>query len=431
MSTARRHPCLSRQRQIGVAAMLILFVIAVVAISFLVSSLKSSSSQTERDKITAAALAQAKAALIGFAAGVDLRSGAARPGDLPCPDTNDDGQAESSCNAQATRLGRLPWKTLGLPDLRDGNGERLWYAVSNNFKNNTRTGSLNSDTIGTITVRDASGVIVNDGVQTTGAIAVVISPGASITRQDGLVQTRDAAGSLNPKNYLDILVGTEDNASFIDSNTDGFINGEVLDVGRDTIVNDNLIAIAYGDLMPLLEKRVAGEALSCLTDYAAANQQRYPWAAELNTSLPPDYRDYRAAQFGRLPDPPFTRTQSDSGIMGAAWTIKCNLSPVSGWWVNWKESVFYGMADACKPTAASGCSGTNYLTVNPPSAVSNKQVVVIVAGRQLTGVAGGQLRNSNNDKGTIANYLEDGNLTGLPFQLGKVTPTFNDSVGYR
>jgi hypothetical protein len=31
---------------------------------------------------------------------------------------------------QAERLGRLPWKTLGLPDLRDGDGERLWYAVS-------------------------------------------------------------------------------------------------------------------------------------------------------------------------------------------------------------------------------------------------------------------------------------------------------------
>ena len=103
MNPARRHPCLSRQRQSGVIAILILFIVAVVAISFLVSSLKSSSSQTERDKITAAALAQAKAALIGYAAGVNLKSGAARPGDLPCPDTNDDGQAESSCgNATGT-----------------------------------------------------------------------------------------------------------------------------------------------------------------------------------------------------------------------------------------------------------------------------------------------------------------------------------------
>ena len=418
--------------------MLILFVIAVVAISLLVNALKSSSSQTERDKITAAALAQAKAALIGFAAGVDLRSGADRPGDLPCPDTDNDGDAEGFCGnaagtAQATRLGRLPWKTLGLPDLRDGNGERLWYAVSNNFKNNTRTGSLNSDTIGTITVRDASGVIVNDGVQTTGAIAVVISPGASITRQDGLVQTRDAAGSLNPKNYLDILVGTEDNASFIDSNTDGFIHGEVLNANHYPIVNDKLIVIAYGDLMPLLEKRVVGEALLCLSEYATNNRGHYPWAAKLDTTYPPNYNDDSNELFGRLPDSYFTRTQNDSSnLMANTWSLKCNIGLAASWWSSWKEIVLYAVADACKPTtAAIGCSGTNYLTVNPPSAVSNKQVVVIVAGRQLAGLAGGQPRNSNNDKGTIANYLEGGNLNGLSFQLGRVTPTFNDSLGYR
>ena len=42
---------------------------------------------------------------------------------------------------------------MGLDDLRDGDGERLWYAVSNNFKYNFRTacaapgdpGCLNSD----------------------------------------------------------------------------------------------------------------------------------------------------------------------------------------------------------------------------------------------------------------------------------------------
>jgi hypothetical protein len=37
-------------------------------------------------------------------------------------------------SGQAQRLGRLPWKTLGLPDLRDGHGERLWYAVSTKYK---------------------------------------------------------------------------------------------------------------------------------------------------------------------------------------------------------------------------------------------------------------------------------------------------------
>src|SRR5262245_11131637 len=75
----------------------------------------------ERERITAAALAQAKQALIGFAAGVTL-GGAARPGDLPCPDQDNDGDADAvpACDTPALALGRFPWKTLGLPDLRDG-----------------------------------------------------------------------------------------------------------------------------------------------------------------------------------------------------------------------------------------------------------------------------------------------------------------------
>ena len=62
------------------------------------------------------------------------------PGYLPCPDTDGDGWAEATCGSldgasgQASRLGLLPWKTLGLPDLRDGYGERLWYAVSSKYK---------------------------------------------------------------------------------------------------------------------------------------------------------------------------------------------------------------------------------------------------------------------------------------------------------
>ena len=49
-------------------------------------------------------------------------------------------------------IGRLPWKTFGLPDLRDGSGERLWYALSPNFRDNPSVSPLNSDTRGSITV---------------------------------------------------------------------------------------------------------------------------------------------------------------------------------------------------------------------------------------------------------------------------------------
>src|SRR4029453_14573189 len=196
----------------------------------------------ERDRITAAALAQAKAALIGFAAGVNLAAGASPPGDSPCPDRDDDGDADAvpGCDTAAFALGRLPWKTLGLPDLRDGDGERLWYVVSSSYKNNTRTscptgaraGFLNSDSRGKLTVRRSDGTVKHDGLNPdpwtpSGAIAVIIAPGALLQRQGAAaVQDRsctigvncDAArrcttspASLTPKcnplNYLDTWSG--------------------------------------------------------------------------------------------------------------------------------------------------------------------------------------------------------------------------------
>ena len=121
----------------------------------------------QRDRVSDRALAQAREALLAYAADRPINA-AVGPGYLPCPDLDDDGWAEATCGSQngdsgqADRLGRLPWKTLGVPDLRDGYGERLWYAVSSKYK-----GLLNcavsracldmtpDAALGTITVRDA------------------------------------------------------------------------------------------------------------------------------------------------------------------------------------------------------------------------------------------------------------------------------------
>src|SRR5262249_54990152 len=146
----------------------------------------------------------------------------------------------------AGTIGRLPWKKLGLPDLRDGYGERLWYAVSSNYKNSPRTacanagaaGCLNSDTTGTLTVRNPDGAAVNDATASTGAIAVIIAPGPILRRNDGTLQDRSAAGENLAVNYLDIAnVGSnEDNANFVDGNANGFINGPVRDASGNVIV---------------------------------------------------------------------------------------------------------------------------------------------------------------------------------------------------
>ena len=470
MKTKNQSKVLHRKLPQRGAALIILMLAIVLSLVTLVTfRSERKGPELEAQRKTTLALAQAKEALIGFAVGVKLGSSARRPGDLPCPDFDNDGDAETSCgdmlgSLQERRIGRLPWKTLGLPDLRDGYGERLWYAVSNNFKNNTRTSILNSDTLGTITVRDSKGNLYLDATGATGAIAVIFSPGPPLTRQDGHVQNRvcvpcdalekcTATPATNtphcdPINYLDIAPIGEDNKNFEDGSADnGFVLGPIVNASQATVLNDRLITISSADLMPVLEKRVAGEVLFCLAEYAgdSRNQGRYPWAAPLNVSAAPSYLDVSGARFGRIPDTQFTRTVTESGAnpMSGNWGANCNIFSGSGWWLNWKEMVFYALADAHKPVdlstppgapePACGVTGT-CLTVNAPSAVANKQVVVFVAGRRLSDVSGGQPRASSDTnlnniyKAKAANYLENQNATTSDgvFERSPISPTFND-----
>ena len=511
----RRKPSAVIQRG---QAFLLSVVLLLIGAGALIYNLASPGKvEIDKDRITAEALAKAKAALIGYAAGVTDFTGGERPGDLPCPDLNDSGTplatGITNCNSQATRIGRLPWKTLGLPDLRDGDGERLWYAVSDNFKDNTRTvcpspggvaGCLNSDARGTITVRNSDGTVVNNGndaygsFNPSGVIAVIFAPGAILQRQ-GAIAPQDrscpagsctAAGvcnvtpytnvpKCNPVNYLDVITGafgTADNATFTDgSATDGFIQGPirdmtgpVLDTGGNTrgnlIVNDRLIVITYQDLMPALQRRVGQEVMKCLDDYAATaqNRGRYPWAVPITTVTPP-YNDSNGTRFGRVPDNPLSATLLGVGgspatticqasgnlslCMRGSWIPSCGITQ-GNWWTNWKEMVFYGVAAPYAPASPTGnwwdpwswgqlpwpggC-GT-CLTVDPPSASSDKRVVVIVAGKRLSAVGGGQPRATGPEKSDATNYVEgqnDGGATQNVYTYQPTSTTFNDLVLYR
>ncbi len=450
--------------QKGAVLIMLLTILVLGTLTTLVISLAGGSNVAEQDMKTARALAHAKEALIAHAVSVLLPTvpsavTTARPGDLPCPALDSGGVAAASCGnaagttGQSVRLGRLPWMTLGLPDLRDGHGEQLWYAVSNNFKENVRTictnpdqpGCLNSDSRGTITVRKSSGLVINNGANPdvfvpSGVVAIVIAPGGVIQREGAVaLQDRSAAGASNPQNYLDVGNG-EDNAAFIDgSTTDGFINGPVLDINGNIIVNDKLISITYQDLLPKLEERVAGEALKCMTDYALVNSGRYPWAAATVASGSGNYSDVINNRFGRIPDTPFVWTAISSlGGMSLLWPTSCNIFSLSDWWLNWKKLVFYGLADAYKPInpptppVVNACAtGGACRVVDPPSTSADKQVIVIVAGKRLSGVAGGQPRVTTGDIGNSANYLEDANQLGVTFSKSPLTSTFNDVLVYQ
>lgn len=355
-----------RTRPAGAGLILAIVLLLAVAGAAAAIAMSAQATSVQRARISERALAQAREALIAHAAERPITREVG-PGYLPCPDTDDDGWAEATCGSlsghlgQAERLGRLPWKTLGLPDLRDGHGERLWYAVSTRHK-----GLLNcaasapcrdmapAAALGTITVRDPGGAVLHDGTAADparaadgGAAAVVIAPGAPLTRADGWAQQRDCrpgecdaqgrcvteppqrAARCDPRNYLDVAparAGGEDNAAFHDrsdagrgGNSDGFIHGPVASADGALAVNDRLAAVAYNDLMPRVMARVAFELAHCLRTHAGA--------------LPPPQAACEAGAFlGRI----------DAGAFGAA---ACNARATEpAWWPAWQPHLLYALA---------------------------------------------------------------------------------------
>lgn len=453
----RSHRC-----QTGAALLIMLFVMVFGTLALLLHSLRNTKLQNVRTQKNVQVLAIAKEGLIAYATSIALTpTGSKKPGTLPCPDTNNDGIAETSCGnasgstGQSLRLGRLPWKTLQLPDLRDNSGERLWYAVSSNFKNNTAVSTLNSDTLGSITIRDSAGNISQNGCLAysppqcpypvssdapygSGAVAVIIAPGAPLVRQpSGTPQDRSASGANAAGNFLDatnINGMTHDNQSFSDfSSINGFIQGGATDTDNNPLNNDQLLAITQEQLMSAVQQRVAAELKQCLNEYATVNGNngRYPWAANAATV---SYPDASGILFGRIPDTPFDNTVADSGgQMINTWLGNCNINSNSGWWLNWKELVFYALSDAYKPNAPAQPAGCGTcIHINSGTQSNPAQFIVIVAGRRLTG----QVRVSLSDKGKTSNYLEAGNQSAsqsgnYTFTRQPYTSTFNDTVVYQ
>ncbi|MHB1332418.1 MAG: hypothetical protein ACYCY1_07445 [Sulfuriferula sp.] len=369
----RATPSLPRHQR---GALLILLVIAlgILAATVFVSMLSSSGIQIERDKKTAAALAEAKAALIGYAA-----RNSTRPGWLPCPDSNGDGQitlagdySGSACN---TYTGRLPWKSLGLPDLRDGYGEQLWYAVSVSFHANG-SALLNSDTSGQLSIGGIS--------PANNVIAIIFAPGPALSGQ-----IRDAAHVNDPASYLE-----GDNAL-------GLSNTSFTTANASSTFNDRLLPITNDNLFPVVEKRVARELVAALQAYALSNSGNYPYAAPLDGSSN------------------FCSTGNTSGRIPLA-DSNCPLSTPAWFSANaWNNFVYYTMA----PGAPILTAGTT----------TNIQALIIMAGRRLNNTicAGTPYGpQAARPSANICDYLDSTENTNGDniYTKAQLSPTYNDQT---
>ena len=268
-------------------------------------------------------LKEAKQALLMYAYNYPTNFPGRGPGRLPCPDTDDNGSPDPDIVTFCifgglAMVGRFPWDANGMDfyDARDASGERLWYAVSQNFNNFDPAGIINSNSVGTITIQDQNGSLIYDGA-VAGVAAVIIAPGPAIRRDendDGIYEYAQVRGSaaeqIDPRNYLDTFNGF-DHSVFTnsESNTDddGFILGQVVEpdpaspAANTIVVNDQVAVITAEEVIAMAEKATLQAYDNAIADYLANTTSIYPWLDSFVTNDLTEFDADIGSVRGRVP----------------------------------------------------------------------------------------------------------------------------------
>lgn len=274
--------CHASQAQRGIMLILLVFIIGIVATTYLLHALNAESIRTDRDLRTSKALAEARTALLGYAATYDdLHSGEVF-GYLPCPDlsaTDPNGEgSQSPCESKnVSVLGKLPWKTLDISPIRDGDGECLWFAVSGNYKSNPKTDDFSPNTTGLINVLAADGTsYLADS--TNPAVAVIFAPGPVLNGQSRSIDdtATKCGGNYVASNYLDSDTTSNTNNAVVSSvaNTvSTFIaaTNSQLTANQADQFNDRLLIIRKSDVFAVYCKKYANTLLTHVSTTDSSN----------------------------------------------------------------------------------------------------------------------------------------------------------------
>lgn len=373
-------------RQSGAALLLMAVLLALAGTAYFISRY-SSDGAAARTVRTEDSLARAKAALIGYAASFREQVNPDRVwGYLPCPDTNNDGKSDTDfaqCPSAPGQnlIGRLPFITLGLPDLRDESAECLWYVVSGTHKTQNSTSAMNWDLRGNIRIVDADGGVLADPDDAEGgAVLAIIAPGPPLSGQD-----RSGSGA-GP------CAGGTSNAitSFLDVGTYASPTPSPLElrVGRKGAAdnNDRIVWVTAKELFGPLTRRsdllgnMPGRLQACLNSQFTLPR---PTAGNMTRNGATD------------PKWQVTAAGLDEILNSGA------LAPACSWgndftadlWEHWRDHARYVFCDngtACLTVGASACTG-----------------VLLFAGKNLNGAP-----RTSAEK-TITGYFEDPNRASL------------------
>ena len=313
--------------QRGAVLMLLVALLAAGAAWFAVSALaRSARTGAEKEARTGVALAKAKQALLAYVAHYAARTDHQVPGRLPCPEplappAGQEGIAASlGCNNNSlTYVGRLPWRTLGIDQLRDSYGEPLWYVLGPGF----RAAPINFDSTGRLTLDGAADAVV----------ALIIAPGAAIDSlldpeapPPGCTRTNQSVArypvpfvAFDPRQFLEC----------------GNATGSYRSSGDSKWINDRALALTAAELMeaisgPLLDRmqRVVAPAIAAWdqAEFAATGRSwgvshaapYLPFAAAFGNPAGNGYCGAAGIREGLLPTAPRASPACDTSWSGGA-----------------------------------------------------------------------------------------------------------------
>lgn len=380
--------------QHGLALLTTLTLLTLWGLYLFVGQLSAVQFQLARERAAAAAMAEARDALIGNAIS---RLPLGDAGYLRLPDLGSnagvasEGQASLTFSGDArdlTVVGRFPWKTLDTSLARDSAAECLWYVVSGRFKIAPKTDALNWDTQGQIDIVDARGSLIARNLA-----AVLVASGRPL---DGQMRTlgdpayTNCGGNYDARNYLDSfneadgiarrvnyfpgdinhrLAPNIDNKEFVLADTDHY--------------NDRFLSITVDDIFtPLTRRSDFRSAVRALLDHFKAQNERSPLRS--------------------------------IGSKGSD-ALSCSAAPDKDFCDNWKEMLLL-----------TELTPSSQITVNgvPSSEICGR--VLIFGGRREAAL--GQSRSSPTEKADKLNYLEGLNRSSFNVPTAAAA-TFSGSAG--
>jgi hypothetical protein len=424
----RRTAALAMGAQRGAALLIFLVLLVMGGLTYVVNSFSPETIEARRAQATNAALAQARDALLGYALAYRDRLAAQDPdstgeddaamyGFLPMPDVGSDrfniGQQNPACNTEGcamdfvngafpaqneTIIGRLPWRTLGIPPLRDGHGECLWYAVSAGHKSLGINPAIkmNWDTPGQLDeiVINAGALSAKELLNHDRPVAMILAPGTAFAGRSATAAIVAECGGnyavaeyLEGMNLLPVFPSTNGTSGDTSAQPKPLSIAGKLHSGSVLLANDSGIAITSDMLFGaiLKSRHFRADIREMLKRMAKCWSRNLPSLAPIAIDNTPPANKIA----GRMPAAP----TSCNGLPDTAYG---NNQDPKGYFAHYDDMIFIA-----RPEPASG-----FFNVNGDPLCKG---VVLFSGPRTPG----KKRIDTTDKKTLSNYFEGDNWQSL------------------